>query len=143
MRFWDSSAVVPLLVREARTPKASALLDADSEMLVWWATEIECVSAIARLEREGALATRAATLAIGRLTRLASIWHEVLPSAPLRAAAARLLRVHELRAADALQIAAAITGAEGRPPALEFVCVDERLRQAAEREGFAVVPRDA
>jgi hypothetical protein len=50
-----------------------------------------------------------------------------------------LLRVHDLRAADALQLAAAIAAAEGQPASLELVCLDDRLIRAAEREGFPIV----
>jgi len=76
-------------------------------MLVWWATEVECASAIARLEREGALAERAVTQAFDRLKHLANAWHEVDPSDPIHEAAVRFLRVHPLRTADALQLATA------------------------------------
>jgi hypothetical protein len=48
----------------------------------------------------------------------------------------RLLRVHPLRAADSLQLAAAVVASEGDPGELPFVCLDEKLAQAASREGF-------
>jgi predicted nucleic acid-binding protein len=51
----------------------------------------------------------------------------------------RFLRVHPLRAADALQLAAAFTAAERRPSSLAFVCMDEKLLAAAKREGFNAV----
>jgi len=57
----------------------------------------------------------------------------------LRDAARRLLRVHDLRAADALQLAAALAAAEGRPMTLTLLCLDDRLGAAAEREGFPVL----
>jgi predicted nucleic acid-binding protein len=53
--------------------------------------------------------------------------------------ALRLLRVHALRAADSLQLAAAIVAAEHEPSALEFVSLDERLNEAASREGFRIL----
>jgi predicted nucleic acid-binding protein len=108
-------------------------------MLVWWGTPVECVSALARREREGALANADATRAIDRLRRIAAGWQEVLPYDGVRSAAQRLLRVHPLRAADALQLAAAILASEHEPESLEFVCLDERLNDAAGREGFPVV----
>jgi hypothetical protein len=55
--------------------------------------------------------------------------------------ARRLLRVHPLRAADSLQLAAAVLASEGRPSTLEFVCLDDRLGIAAQREGFRVRDR--
>jgi len=107
-------------------------------MCVWWATEVECVSALASLEREGALRETATTVALERLDRLAESWNEVQPVVAVRGTARRLLRVHTLRAADALQLGAAVVAAEGQPASLEIVTLDERLAAAARREGFAV-----
>jgi predicted nucleic acid-binding protein len=107
-------------------------------MLVWWATEVECASAIARLERDGALDAAAVNEAFDRLKRLGDGWHEVEPSDAVREAAVRFLRVHSLRAADALQLAAAFVAAERRPSSLEIVTLDERLAAAARKEGFVL-----
>jgi uncharacterized protein len=49
------------------------------------------------------------------------------------------LRVHPLRAADALQLAAAFVAAERRPSSLEVITLDEWLANAARKEGFALV----
>ena len=108
-------------------------------MLVWWASEVECVSALARLEREGAFNGSAMTLALERLRQLAAGWHEVDPSDAIREAAVRFLRVHPLRAADALQLAAAFLAAERRPTSSEIVTFDDRLAIAARKEGFTVI----
>jgi uncharacterized protein len=138
MKFWDASAVVPLVVREATTEAVQALVARDADMLVWWATEVECASAIARLERDGALAETDVTQALGRLQQLAQAWNEIDPSDSVREAAVRFLRVHPLRAADALQLSAAYLASERRPSSLEVVTLDERFAVAARREGFAV-----
>ena len=100
---------------------------------------MECVSALARLERDGALDPQAAVLAFDRLKQLAAGWHEVDPSDIVREVAARFLRVHPLRAADALQLAAAFIAAEQRPASLEMITLDERLASAAQKEGFTVI----
>ena len=139
MRFWDASAVVPLLVAESPTRGLLAMLEQDPLMLVWWGTPVECTSALARREREGALPARDAARALERLRLLADEWQEVLPTDPVRSTAQRLLRVHPLRAADALQLAAAILAAEHEPTTLELVSLDDRLAEAARREGFPVV----
>lgn len=139
MRFWDASAIVPLLVAERYTRPLQSLAAKDPVMLVWWGSEIECVSALARLERDGALAANAIVLALGRLRQLAAGWHEVDPSDAVREAATRFLRVHPLRAADALQLAAAYLAAERRPTTLEMITLDERLAGAAQKEGFALI----
>lgn len=139
MKFWDASAIVPLLVAEQSTRALQAICSKDSTMLVWWGSEVECVSALARLERDGALDAVAMTTAIKRLRQLAASWHEVDPGDAVRETATRFLRVHALRAADALQLAAAFVAAERRPSSLEFVTLDERLANAAQKEGFSLV----
>ncbi len=140
MRFWDTSAVVPLLVREAATETARDLLSADRMILAWWGSGVECVSALSRLEREEKLDSAGMSAAMGRLAVLQRSWHEVQPCERVRESAVRLLRVHDLRAADAFQLAAALTASNGKPSELAFVCLDERLRRAADREGLCLVP---
>lgn len=143
MRFWDASALVPLLVEERESPAMGELLAADRELVVWWGSPVECLSAVRRREREGSLDADAAHTAAGLLDELAEAWVEVRPTDAVRSAAGRVLAVHPLRAADALQLAAAlawagpISGVAGRA---EMVCLDERLADAAQREGMEVVP---
>ena len=139
MKFWDASAIVPLLIAEALTRRLQALAAGDPDMLVWWGSPVECVSALARLERDGALDPQTAVLTFDRLKQLAAGWHEVDPSDIVREVAARFLRVHPLRAADALQLAAAFVAAEQRPASLQMITLDERLASAAQKEGFAVI----
>ncbi len=139
MKFWDASAIVPLLMHEGSTARLHALAAKDPVMLVWWGTHVECASAISRLERDAALDEAAATGAFERLTLLSQGWHEVDPSDAVREAAVRFLRVHPLRAADALQLAAAFVAAESRPPSLEIITLDERLAAAARKEGFGMI----
>jgi uncharacterized protein len=136
VKFWDSSAVVSLLVDEDRTNLVLEIARADPEIAVWWGTAVECASALARLEREGAPADRVAA-AFARLDEVAQSWTEVEPSDEVRQTARRLLRVHPLRAADALQLAAAWIVSERRPPTLEVVTFDDRVRLAALKEGFS------
>jgi predicted nucleic acid-binding protein len=139
LRFWDSSAEVPLLVGEAASKAMQAIAREDPVMLVWWATEVECVSAITGLERQGDLSSDATLVALERLDAMAEGWSEVQPVEAARRAARRLLRVHSLRAADALQLAAAVVAAEGHTASLEIVTLDDRLVDAARREGFVVL----
>ena len=143
MKFWDASALVPLMVQEAATPFAIALVERDPAMLVWWGSQIECVSALARLEREGAFNKSQADLAFDRLYALAEAWHEIEPSELVRESAIRFLRVHPLRAADALQLAAAFIAAERRPRSLEMVTFDDRLADVARKEGFMLIDTNA
>jgi uncharacterized protein len=139
VKFWDASSVVPLLVAEPQTAPVQALAAGDRALLVWWGTRIECTSAVARLEREGALDADAVTQALDRLKELAAGWHEVDPGDAVREAAARFLRVHTLRPADAIQLAAAFVAAGGRPVSIAIVTLDDRLAAAARKEGFSVI----
>jgi predicted nucleic acid-binding protein len=140
VKFWDSSAVVPLLVPELASERVRRLHTGDPVVIAWWGAEVECVSAVARAERLGRLSSTGAAEGLRRLVALRRGWHEIEPSEEVREAAKRLLRVHDLRAADALHLAAAFVAAESRPASLELVCLDDRLRLAAGREGFTVVP---
>lgn len=139
MRFWDSSALVPLLAPQPSTTQMQVLLEADPQMLVWWGTPVECVSALARLEREQRMSPDDTNAAQARLRGLAQVWHEVQPHTKVRTSAQRLLRIHPLRAADALQLAAAIEVARADAISNEFVCLDRRLSEAATREGLIVI----
>jgi predicted nucleic acid-binding protein len=107
-------------------------------MLVWWATEIECVSALARRERERELEVDAVQDALSRLDELKAFWNEIEPTEIVRHNARRLLRVHNLRGADSLQLGAALVASEGRPETLEILTLDTRLADAAQREGFSI-----
>lgn len=140
MRFWDTSAVVPLCVSEPATSSVRRIAAADPSLVVWWATRTECVSAFARRRHEGHLAPSAERQARRALLALAAEWSEVLPGDAVRKRAERLLGVHPLRAADAFQLAAALVWSRGETRACAIVSFDERLRAAAEREGFALLP---
>jgi hypothetical protein len=54
VKFSDASAIVPLPVAESTTRSLQALANRDSDLLVWWGSQVECALALARLER-GAL----------------------------------------------------------------------------------------
>jgi uncharacterized protein len=139
VKFWDASALVPLLVAEPVTRRLQALAARDPDMLAWWGSAVECASALARLERAGQLDARGAALAFDRLKQFSAGWHEIEPSEVLRENAIRFLRVHALRATDALQLAAAFIAAERRPPSLDLVSLDDQLADAARKEGFSLI----
>jgi predicted nucleic acid-binding protein len=139
VKFWDASAIVPLLIAEGSTRRPQALAAGDPDTLVWWGSRVECISAFARLERDGALDPQAAVLAFERLKQLAAGWHEVDPSDVVRETGARFLRVHPLRAGNTLQLAAAFIAAEQHPASLAMITLDERLASTAQKEGFTVI----
>ena len=139
MRFWDTSALVPTLTVEATSDAVRSLLARDADVLAWWGTRVECVSALARLERQALVTAEDFTASLARLVEASSSWQEIEPGDRLRDVAMRLLRTHPLRTADAFQLAAAIVAADGEPRSLQFVTLDARLALAAQREGFPVV----
>lgn len=147
MRFWDSSAIAALSLEESRSPDVDRIAREDPEVAVWWATPLECASAIARHRRAGALSPADEAAALEILDRLSSAWVEIQPGQLVRSHAFRLLRIHPLRAADALQLAAALvwagTPATGPVPGAGLVTLDGRLAEAARLEGLAVLPARA
>lgn len=142
MRFWDTSAVVPLCVNEPVSAAVKSILTRDPSIVVWWATRTECVSALMRQAREGGLSMEGERQAGQVLRLLADTWTEVQPSETLRGTADRLLAVHPLRAADAFQLAAALHWCQRQTTNKELVSFDTRLRQAGYREGFTLLPAE-
>jgi predicted nucleic acid-binding protein len=140
MRFWDSSALMPLCLTESSSEDIKRVAKSDGDIVVWWATRVECLSALARRRREGTLSSDADIKSKAVLSVMAAEWSEVLPSERIRQRAERLLLTHPLRAADAFQLAAALIWAEEAPQGLEVVCLDQNLREAALKEGFTLLP---
>lgn len=138
MTFWDSSGILPLIVKEEDTESRKSSLQLDPDVAVWWASKVECASALNRLARDGELDGGGLLAAFRDLEQLAASWVEVQPVEEVRSRAVRLLRIHPLRAADALQLAAALIVVHEDPRTIEFVTADERLKEAAEKEGFTV-----
>lgn len=138
MRFWDSSAVVPLLVEQQASTRVAAWLIEDPSLVMWTLTPVEVVSALRRLVREAGLEEARARLAETRLDELVRASHVVVDVEPIKARATRLLRLHPLRAFDALQLGAAVHWAEGHPEGRPLHTLDTRLALAARREGFIV-----
>lgn len=142
MRFWDASALVPIIVWEHSSDAVRRLLASDDRIVAWWGSTVECVSGLRRREREGELDAPLALRALGRLDALSSGWTEIGPSGAVRSAAEHALAAHPLRVGDAFQLAAALLW-RGEPTSVrELVCLDRRLRDAAAREGFALLPEE-
>ncbi len=137
MNFWDTSALVAFHLGERHAGALESILEDDLEVAVWWGAQVEFASAMSRREREGSLSNERAANVLGRFNRLATeTYQEVLPTRRLKSTAQRLLLAHPLRAADALQLAAALSVAEEHTTSIGFVCLDVRLNEAALREGF-------
>jgi len=139
VRFWDTSALLPLFVSEKASARARAWLRKDPVVVVWTLARVEVLSALARREREEPDAARALLRARRQALAAWEEWSEVVAVEPVRRQAERLVAVHPLRATDALQLGAALVACDLDPSALAFVTLDERLALAAEREGFTVL----
>lgn len=140
MIFWDSSALVPLLVAENESAYCINALGQDREVLIWSLTPVEIVSALSRRRREGALHAKEYYKAKKRLQLLVDAAYLVTAVQKTKSRAIRLLEVHPLRAADACQLAAALVASQEDPKRLAMMILDRRLQDAALREGFVVNP---
>ncbi len=139
VRFWDSSALVPLFFVEPASARVKAWLKEDAEVVVWALARVELLSALARRRRELPLMMNELGAARRQLLAVYQQWLEIAELDAVRQHAERIVETHPLRAADALQIGAALVAAAGDPYSLEFVTFDRRLAQAADREGFPVL----
>lgn len=138
MRFWDSSAIVPLLVQQPSSRLTDGWFVDDAQLAIWTLSVVEITSALWRLVREGRLDELAAREAEARAAQLVAASHVVVDVNAARTVAQRVLRVHPLRAGDALQLAAALLWAGGQQHARVLHTLDDRLAAAARREGFEV-----
>lgn len=136
MKFWDTSAIIPILVEEQGSEIVDKIFSADSEMIVWWGTSIECVSAISRLERENKLSSDEQGVIIARLNNLRQYWREIQATPLVKQLAERILQVHPLRSQDAQQLAACLIA--NQDTQIEFVTLDQRLAVAARKEGLSL-----
>ena len=135
--FWDSSALVPLCARQSGTPQSKLWLR-HYEVVVWWATPVEIASALARLLRVRQLDSQQWSLSVKFAGKLAEAWSVIGPSDRIRADAIELVQRYDLRAADAMQMAAALQWCEGSPQSRMFLTTDKRLRDVARLIGFDV-----
>ena len=137
--FWDTSALVPLCCFQPQSAQARQVARTYSRQVVWWGTVIEAVSSLNRLTRDGTLNVDENRQAFARLDYLRGRWNEVQPTEEVRERAERLLRIHKLRAADALQLAAALVWCEDRPRGRALIADDGNLSEAARAEGFTII----
>ena len=135
--------MLPLIVNEETSAAAGDLLREDGNVAVWWGTWVEYAVALSRLVREGALNEETEEEARSRLDLLLGNWSEIQPDDEVRFLAGRLSKRYPPKAADALQLTAALVWCEEETEGREFVCLDDRLRRAAQEEGFDVLPKGA
>lgn len=139
MRYWDASALVPLVIAETASGPVREWFRHDSRLVTWAWTSVELTSAVERRARSGMVSRQERRACLDRFAELARAWDEVVDLPAVRSRALALLARHSLRAADAAQLGAALLVAEGDPASLTFVCLDEQLSTAADREGLRVL----
>ncbi len=137
MRFWDTSAIAPLLWMEEASSERTKQLEQDPLMVVWWGTSVEVESALFRRSSNSEIDAGNAERARTRLTFLSNSWIEIQPTDSIREMAKRLIRVHGLRSADSLQLAAALGACGNHPKNQNFLTGDQNLKRAATKEGFS------
>lgn len=137
--FWDTSALVPLCCFQSQSAQARQAARTYSRQVVWWGTVVEALSSINRLVREETITLKDSGQAFARLDYLRSRWNEIQPTEEVRDRAERLLRIHKLRAGDALQLAAALVWCGDRPQGRVMVGADGNLSDAARAEGFIII----
>ena len=136
--FWDSSALVPLCVQQPASQVVRGMAG-NYRIVVWWATPVEIQSAFTRLLRMAQISPPEFADAQRALASLRGSWSEMQPSEPLRAHAEALLQRFPLKAADSLQLAAALLLCDGRPAGRVFVSGDAQLVSAARVMGFKAI----
>jgi predicted nucleic acid-binding protein len=136
--FWDSSALVPLFLREDSSRLAASYLR-DFQPVVWWGTYVEIQGAIRRIHRSGDLTDEAAKVAISRFLMLRTEWKEILPGDEIRELAVELLSTYPLHSADSMQLAASLAWCNRQPTRRTFLCGDRRLSSVADAVGFSLV----
>jgi predicted nucleic acid-binding protein len=127
-----------LLIEQQQSERVDRWFAEDAQLALWTLTPVEITSALWRLVREGLLNDEIALMAEARSHELMGAAHVVVDIEMSAALAQRLLRVHALRAGDALQLGAALVWSNGRPEGRILHTLDERLAWAARREGFEI-----
>jgi hypothetical protein len=139
VRYWDASALAPLVVNEERTEEVRSWLAEDAMIVTWAWTRVEIASAVERRVREGRFTRPMRRQVLDRFEALWESWDEVTDVLAVRAKAMAVIARHPLRAADAAQLGAALAIGEQMPEGLTFACLDHRLNEAAEREGLRIL----
>lgn len=138
MSFWDSSAIVPLCTNEPRSILAGRLWKLFPKKFVWWETSVEICSALARLERENKISAIKRLKAEQRLTILETVWLEIEPEPQIKELARTFPANYGLKAADSLQLAAALIWCNENPKNKDFVSGDAKLLNVAGDVGFTI-----
>lgn len=138
LRFWDTSALVPLIVEERSSRDFRDLVREDRKIVVWSLSRVEILGTLARKRREGDLSPEHFRTARDRLDAAWERWGHVFDLDAVGERAERLVVEYAISSADALQLGSALLAFEDRPRNRGFVVVDAGLARVARREGFTV-----
>lgn len=115
MKFWDASAIFPLLVPEQQSDYCLQILKDDPEILLWCMSRVEVISALTRRLREQALTFDRFQAAKMRFHQILESAYQITALEKVMNRAVRLLEVHPLRAADACQLASGLVATQEDP----------------------------
>ena len=138
--FWDTSVIVPLLCQQDTSGGLRRLWRTQKRIVVWWGTSLEAISAVNRLKAEKLLGEKQFQKALANLETVRRQWREIAPVENVTVTAETLPQLHNLRALDSFQLAAALVWSQHKPKNRLFVCADGRLAEAARNSGFSVQP---
>ena len=140
--FLDSSALFKRYLEEDGTERVLEIMRQNNELIVSRLTMVEVFSAGARLARAGDISQE---LLSDLFSAVENDFREEFTVVELGGAAMvrsmDLVRAHGLRAADAIQLACAVmvAGESSTSSEFTFVCSDNELNSAAEKEGMTVL----
>ena len=140
LSFWDTSAIVPLCCFQDKSQELRTLRR-KYEVVAWWATSIEAQSALNRLVSQNVISQNAYAQSFQRLEIQKDTWREIQPTEKVRELVKKLIETENLRTLDALQLASALVWCFEKPKGRIFICCDDKLSEAAEKIGFAVLPK--
>ena len=135
--YWDSSALIPLCVPRPQSTRAILLYERYN-IVAWWATQVEIMSGLTRLERMGQITHDRFLIGKQFAQDLVRGWISAGSSTGTAVLACSLLEMYPLRAGDALQLAVALEVFEHSTQGCPFITADDRLADAARRSGFSV-----
>jgi predicted nucleic acid-binding protein len=127
-------------VLEKETEQCIRAFQSDKEVMVWTMSKVEVFSALCRRLREGGLKESDFDSAKKRMNDFFDMAFEIISLPKVKDRALRLLQVHPLRAADAMQLASVLVATQEDTSIAPIMSFDDRLTMAARREGFNVNP---
>lgn len=138
MRYWDTSALLPLLLKQRCSENIREIIKEDKAISTSWISKVELSSAICRLEREGHISEIELDSLLRRVDMLIQSCCIVHPSEKLSDRAMRALRSHSIKSLDAIQLASALIVSKDVTNNFEFITLDKQLGNIARKEGFIV-----